>query len=226
GRDNPAASLPTAPEPVIQPPPNYPVPSAPPPQNLQVLAGEIAQTYRSITTLTADYENHQVNGKETYYAKAHMLFAKPRKLRIDIKDSSDSLLSGASIVWLGGSTLKGRKDIGFIPIKQEHKLTDKPSIRGWTLNQTDYDAMVRSLLAGLPGAKLLGQSRIGGQSLLMVEYRATLPGVTLERIGIDTNRRLPLYREFRESANGQIVFSTIYTRPVLNARFPANAFSL
>ncbi len=196
------------------------------PTDLAALKTEVQTAYLAVKTLKADYDNHQSKGGEKYFAKVAMTFAKPRKLRLDIKSSSDALLSGAIVVWTGGPTLKGRKDIGFIPIKQEHKLTDKPSLRGWYYNQTDFDAMTTALVANLPTAKLLGTSKVAGTTVTMVEFKSTLPGAATERIGIDMTRKLPVYRELRESGSTTPVFTTTYTNLKVNAPVAGNAFDI
>jgi outer membrane lipoprotein-sorting protein len=219
----------TTPEPPpVTTPPQTGTPGEKPaaPGDLSALKTEVTTAYQAVKTLKADYENRQSKGGEKYYAKVAMTFAKPRKLRLDIRSSSDALLSGAIVVWMGGSTLKGRKDIGFIPIKQEHKLTDKPSLRGWYYNQTDYDATVTSLLANLGTAKLLGTSQIGSTKVTMVEFKSTLPGAATERIGVDQARKLPVYREFREAGSTTPVFTTTYTNLQVNAPIAGNAFDI
>ncbi len=195
------------------------------PQVLQGIYQEVLATYQHAQTLTADYENRQSKGSERYTATVKMKFAKPRKVRLDVKACSDSLVSGATIMWLGGTTIKGFKPVGPLTIKQEHKLAEKPCLRGWLFNQTDYDAMVQALLQGLPNAKYLGNATVGGQSMLMVEFPSKLTGVTLERIGLDPNKRLPVYRELRETAQGAPVFTTLYTNVVPNATLPKDAFN-
>jgi outer membrane lipoprotein-sorting protein len=231
---NPAGSTsPTTPEeptetPVVTPPTTTPGtnPGTTPGGDLATIARDVSTTYKGLTSLKAEYENRTNKGSQTYYAKVAMTFAKPRKLRLDIKQSSDALLNGAIVVWLGGNTIKGRKDIGPIPIKQEHKLSEKANLRGWQYNQTDYDAMVNAFLANSAKAKVLGTSKVGGTTVTMVEFKSTLPGATIERVGIDTARKLPVYREFRESATGQPVFTTTYTNLVPNANVSSDAFSI
>lgn len=197
--------------------------------NQQVVASlyqEVLATYQRTSTLTSDYDNQQSKGSERYTAKVRMTFAKPRKVRLDVKSSSDTLVSGASILWLGGTVIKGIKPIGPLTIKQEHKLAEKPCLRGWLFNQTDYEAMVQALLQGLPSGRFLGNTTIGGQRLVMVEIPSRLSGATLERIGIDPAKRLPVYREVRESAQGAPIFVTHYTNLVPNATLGKNAFNL
>lgn len=196
------------------------------PQVLQSLHQEVLATYQTLQSLTADYDNRQSKGSERYTAKVRMKFAKPRKVRLEVTSCSDALVSGATIVWLGGSSIKGIKPVGPLTIRQDHKLTEKPCLRGWLFNQTDYEAMVQALLQGLPNGRYLGNATIGGQSLVMVEIPSRLSGVTLERIGIDPTRRLPVYREIRESAQGAPVFTTQYSNLVPNASLGKDAFNL
>lgn len=223
GLENPAESVAKdEPVPIQQP---YPQQQ----NNQQVLTSlyqEVLATYQSVSTLTSLYDNRQSKGSERYSAKVRMTFAKPRKVRLDVTASSDSMVSGASILWLGGTSIKGIKPLGPLTIKQEHKLSEKPCLRGWLFNQTDYDAMVQALLQGMPNGRFLGNTTIGGQSLVMVEIPSRLSGVTLERIGIDPTRRLPVYRELRETAQGAPVFVTHYTSMVPNATLGKNAFNL
>ncbi|MBM3270066.1 MAG: hypothetical protein FJZ01_20730 [Candidatus Sericytochromatia bacterium] len=230
GADTGGEAPPAEEPPVTAPPttggPGQKPPTTGTPTDLGSLKTEVATAYQAVKTLKADYDNHQSKGSEKYFAKVAMTFAKPRKLRLDIRSSSDALLSGAIVVWTGGSTLKGRKDIGFLPIKQEHKLTDKPSLRGWYYNQTDYDAMVSALLTNLPTAKLLGTSRIGSATVTLVEFKSSLPGAATERIGIDSVKKLPVYREFREAGSTTPIFTTTYTNLQLNAPVAGNAFDI
>ncbi|HEY9857714.1 MAG TPA: hypothetical protein V6D05_18350 [Stenomitos sp.] len=222
GLDSPAEPTPKeTPAPIQQ---TYPQQQDP--QVLQSLYQEVLVTYQSLQSLSADYDNRQTKGNEHYTATVHMKFAKPRKVRLDVTSCTDSLVSGASIVWLGGTTIKGAKPIGPLTIRQEHKLSEKPCLRGWLFNQTDYDAMVQALLQGLPNGRYLGNARIGGQNLLMVEIPSRLSGVTLERIGIDPTKRLPVYREIRETAQGAPVFTTLYSKLVPNASIAKDAFNL
>lgn len=219
---------PTTPEPQETPVPIQQPNSQQPndPQVLQSVYQEVLATYQRVQSLTADYDHRQSKGSERYTAKVRMKFAKPRKVRLDVTSCSDSLVSGATILWLGGSTVKGIKPVGPLTIRQEHKLTEKPCLRGWLFNQTDYDAMVQALLQGLPNARFLGNATVGGQSLVMVEFPSKLSGVTLERIGIDLNKRLPVYRELRETAQGAPVFVTQYSNLVPNASLGKDAFNL
>lgn len=222
GLDVPTEKTPDKPAPIRQ---TYPQPQ----NNAQVVQSiyqEVLATYQSVQSLEADYDNRQTKGKERYTAQVRMTFAKPRKVRLDVKACSDSLVSGASIVWLGGSTIKGAKPVGPLTIRQEHKLTEKPCLRGWTFDQTDYDAMVQALLQGLPNGRFLGNAQLGGQSLLMVEFPSRLSGVSLERVGIDPVKRLPVYRELRETPQGAPVFTTHYTHLVPNVSVGPDAFNL
>lgn len=209
---------PAAQEPVTQEPTS--------PQALQSIYQEVLATYQRTSTLTADYEHRQTKGSERYTATVKMKFAKPRKVRLDVKACSDSLVSGATILWLGGGTIKGIKPVGPITLRQEHRLAEKPSIRGWLFNQTDYDAMVQALLQGLPNGRYLGNATIGGQNLLMVEVPSRLSGAAVERVGIDPNKRLPVYREIRETPQGAPVFTTLYTNVIPNAAIGKDAFNL
>lgn len=216
------------PEPPVVQPPITTTPGQQPgaTTDLAKLKTEVQAAYKAVTSVKGEYDTRQTKGSETYFAKVKMTFAKPRKLRLDIKQSSDALLNGAIVVWTGGSTIKGRKDIGFIPIKQEHKLSEKPNLRGWLYNQTDFDAAVTAAVNNLPTAKLLGNSKVGGVNVVMIEFKSTLPGAAVERIGIDTARKLPVYREFRESATAQPISTLTYTNLVLNSPVPANTFDI
>ncbi len=213
--------------PAIQPPATT-TPGQQPasPADLAKLKTDVQAAYKAVTSVKGDYDTRQTKGSEVYFAKVKMTFSKPRKLRLDIKSSSDALLNGAIVVWTGGPTLKGRKDIGFIPIKQEHKLSEKPNLRGWLYNQTDLDAAVTATVNNLDKAKLLGNSKVGGANVVMIEFKSTLPGAAIERIGIDTARKLPIYREFRETATGKPVFTLTYTNLVLNSPVPSSTYDI
>ena len=195
-------------------------------RQLESLRQEVATAYQRLGNLTADYDNRQTRGNESYFAKVHMRFAKPRKLRLDIEACSVSILSGASVLWLGDGTVKGKKSIGVLPIVTTSPLSEKPCLRGWLYSDTDYDAMVRSLLTGMGSARIVGQGMQAGRQVLTVEFPARLPGVQLERVGIDLALRLPVLREMRETAQGTPVFTTTYTKLVPNATLPGNSFSL
>jgi|GEM_PF-3339338 len=195
-------------------------------RQLESLRQEVATAYQRLNTLTADYDNRQSRGTDRYFAKVHMRFSKPRKLRLDIESCSVSLLSGASVLWLGDGIVKGKKSIGVLPISTTSPLSEKPCLRGWLYSDTDYEAMVRSLLAGLGSARVVGQGTLAGRQVLTVEFPARLPGVQVERVGIDLALRLPVLREMRENAQGAPVFTTTYTKLVPNATLPGNSFSL
>jgi outer membrane lipoprotein-sorting protein len=211
-------------QPVITPP------SQQQPSNPQILAAiqrDVAAAYQSVNTLSAIYDDHQSKGSDRYYAThVVMKFAKPRKLRLEIGESSDSLLSGAMVVWTGGNSLSGRKDLGPIHIRQTNTLQEKPCLRGWLLNQTDYDAMVQALMQGLPRGRYLGTGSIGGQTLVMVEVPSALSGVTVERIGLDPRIKLPVYREVHETEQGPAVFTMQYGSVQVNPSLPADTFVL
>lgn len=229
GPDQPATQPPVMPAPGNPGSPSNPGnPGTQPggPIDVNRLRSEVEAAYRAVTSIRADYETRQTRGSQSYFARVKMTFAKPRKLRLDIKQSSDALLNGAIVVWTGGATIKGRKDIGFIPIKQEHKLSDKPNLRGWLYDQTDFDAAVTSAVNNLARARVLGNSKIGNATVLLVEFKSTLPGAAIERIGIDTSRKLPIYREFRETAGGKPVFTLTYSNIVLNQPVPASTFEI
>lgn len=225
GNDDTGTGTETPDNPTTQPPGNT-TPAQPGTTDLAQLRTDVQSAYRAVTSIKGDYETRQVKGSQTYFAKVKMTFTKPRKLRLDIKQSSDALLNGAIVVWTGGSTIKGRKDIGFLPIKQEHKLSEKPNLRGWLYNQTDFDATVTAAVNNMATAKVLGNSRIGNANVLMIEFKSTLPGAAVERIGIDTARKLPIYREFRETQTGKPVSTITYSNLVLNQPVPAATFNI
>lgn len=203
-----------------------PVPTQDNAQLVRAIQQDVSRAYQAANTLTADFTDHQLKGGERYDATARLLFSKPRNVHIEIRECTDQLLAGATVVWTGGRTVKGKKMIGPVPIQQEKSLEEKPCLRGWPLNQTDYDAMMQSLLGGLPNSRVLGNMNVGGQTLVMVEFPARLSGVAVERIGIDPTLRLPVYRELRESQQGPAVFTIRYQNLSVNRSIPKNAFTL
>lgn len=193
---------------------------------LQLMQRDVMLAYQDLRTLKSDYDNDQSQGSERYQASVHMRFAKPRKVRLDVTTCTDPLVAGASILWIGGATLRGKKQIGFLTINQEHALSEKPCLRGWTFDQTDYHAMVEAVMAGLPHGRLDGTVTMDGRSVVMVQFPSTLKGVSTERVGLDPVLRLPVYRELRERPDGSPVFVTRYHHLQLNADLGKDAFTL
>jgi hypothetical protein len=214
-----------------RPDPSRPAPIAPPgsvqaPTSPQELAALVARSYGAVRTLTADYETRQQNRADRNFARAKLVFARPRNVRMEFLDTDNFLLQGVTFVWRGGPNLVGKRMIGFFPVVAERGVREDRDLRDWTYDQTDFDAMVRSVLRGLPGGRLLGTGRMGGRELVFAEFPAARAGVATERAGIDVQRGLPVVWEFKERPQDAVVYTARYTNLALNSKLAPDAFKL
>lgn len=201
------------------------VPS-PPREGLESIRSGFEAAWAGLRTLRASYENRQTAGGKSAFAFAKLTFARPRKVKIVFGETSNLLLSHVTVVWLGGPTLRGRRAIGPFSISQERPVKADEDLRGWTYDQTDYHALAASLRRGLPDARFVGRSSVRGKAIDLLEFAAALPGVRIERVGVDPVLHLPVYWEFREAPGGPIVYSALYTNLAPNGALGPDAFEL
>jgi outer membrane lipoprotein-sorting protein len=187
----------------------------------------MGQAWQAVTTFSAKYELRETKGSEVETAKVSFMFKKPGKYRYEVAQHTESIKNGSTSVFdtrsrqitsrLGGVA-------SFIPIKGTLDDARSKSVRGWTLDQTDYATQVEMFLA--PGAAVTqGPAMAGSPPALDLARPARYNGsIELMRATLDPQRMLPVQIEMM--AGGQVVYRKRFTSLQVNPSLSADKFSL
>lgn len=189
-----------------------------------VLQG-LGQAWQAINTLAAQYELRETKGSEVETAKVKFYFKKPSKYRYEVAQHTASIKNGSTSIFdirsrqitsrLGGVA-------SFIPIKGTLDDARSKSVRGWTLDQTDYATQVEMFLA--QGAAVT-QGPAGGPPTLDLQRPARYNGtIELMRATLDPQKMLPVSIEM--IAGGQVVYKKRFTGIQTNPNIGADKFSM
>ncbi|MEB3220510.1 MAG: hypothetical protein VKS61_00385 [Candidatus Sericytochromatia bacterium] len=132
-------------------------------------------------------------GQETNTMR--VTFRKPATLKIEMLKAQGQA-QGATIVWTGGDTLRIKPT--FLPMAVEkgiHEAQTK-SKNGWTIKDTEVNAIFRVLLDPAAQIRPLGPQPVGGRPLPVYEVRSAQSprGASHEAIAIDPQTGLPAAR--------------------------------
>ena len=165
------------------------------------ILGKLATALNSVSYMEGSvaFKEYARDGGKEEHGDAKFSFRRtPFAARVDIQESNRMLAAGSAVLWTGGETVwVHRKGIPLtLSFAFDNSLVT--SIRGWRLDQTDIFSMGRVLLA--PDAKVrhLGLQKVGERDRIMFEVtgtRASLPGDTPDKIGLDPRMYVPTYRE-------------------------------
>lgn len=114
-----------------------------------------------------------------------------------IEESVEPGARGARFVFLNDGKVKVRVKIGFLPVTRTFSIDDDnvTSIRKYRIDQTDFNAMSRIVLA--PGAMVRSQGPaeiLGRKVDLLRIMPAGLPDASHEEVGLDPESHLPVAR--------------------------------
>lgn len=122
-------------------------------------------------------------------------FRKPSSLKIEMTKAVGQA-QGAKILWTGGDSLRIKPS--FLPMSVEKSISDEQtkSKNGWTIKDTEVNAIIRVLLDPNAQIKALGVHPIEGRPLSAFEVRSRLSprGASHEVVGMDGTTGLPAAR--------------------------------
>lgn len=122
-------------------------------------------------------------------------FRKPSTMKIEMTKASGQA-QGAQILWTGGNSLRIKPS--FLPVAVEKGISDEQTVskNGWTIKDTEVNAIIRVVLDPNAQIKPLGIHPIEGRPLSVYEIRSRLSprGASHEFIGIDSQTALPAAR--------------------------------
>lgn len=189
-----------------------------------VLQG-LGQAWQGVTSFAAQYELRETKGSEVETAKVKFYFKKPGKYRYEVAQHTASIKNGSTSVFdirsrqitsrLGGVA-------SFIPIKGTLDDSRSKSVRGWTLDQTDYATQVEMFLA--PGAAVTQGPAGAGPTLDLARPARYNGSIELVRAVLDPQRMLPVSIEMM--AGGQVVYKKRFSGIQVNPSISADKFSL
>lgn len=189
-----------------------------------VLQG-LGQAWQAVNTLAAQYELNETKGGEVEKAKVKFYFKKPGKYRYEVASHTTSIKNGSTSVFdtrsrqitsrLGGVA-------SFIPIKGTLDDARSKSVRGWTLDQTDYASQVEMFLA--QGAQVTQGPPGAGPTLDLARPARYNGSIELMRATLDPQRMLPVSIEM--VAGGQVVYKKRFSGIQVNPSVSSDKFSL
>ena len=189
-----------------------------------VLQG-LGQAWQAVNSLAAQYELRETKGSEVETAKVKFYFKKPGKYRYEVAQHTTSIKNGSTSVFdtrsrqitsrLGGVA-------SFIPIKGTLDDARSKSVRGWTLDQTDYATQVEMFLA--QGAAVTQGPPGAGPSLELQRPARYNGSIELARVVLDPQRMLPISIEML--AGGQVVYKKRFTGIQVNPNIASDKFSM
>lgn len=197
------------------------------------LKAEMQQAFSSLTTLSGQVTYNEVDSS----GQSHLSVARfetdvtKRWIRAHILQSDKPHAQGADMLSLDDGNVTVHVTFGFIPITRTFPATDPQvcSNRGYTLNQTDFVAMVDEILAPNATLTYLGQQSLDGQTVDVLDVSTSaLSDCDHEHVGLDPTTHLPAVRQAFSTASGgqQDVFDAALTQLVLNPSLPPDTWQL
>ncbi|MDB5096878.1 MAG: hypothetical protein JWM80_1299 [Cyanobacteria bacterium RYN_339] len=210
-------SLPTGP---TIPQPN--VPGGPAAGNAAQLVQAFQAAWGGVKSLSGHYDFWEKNGSETEIAKVDVWFQKPGSYRLEVSDATEAIKKGSKSVFSTRTRKISSRPGGALSfVKLDGTLDDarSKSVRGYTLDQTDYATQVGVLLANPAALKLA----TGKANTLELAKPAKYPGIDAMRVTLDA-RNLPVYFEMTE--RGQVIHTRKFTKLNLNPTISSDKFTL
>jgi outer membrane lipoprotein-sorting protein len=200
------------------------VPGAPAAGAAAILT-QMAAAWANCHSLSGHYDFWEKSGTETEIAKVDVWFQKPGRYRLEVSDATDSLKRGSRSVFdTQHRTISSRPGGPLSFVKIDGTLDDarSKSVRGYTLDQTDYASHINAMLAG--GAQVhLVQGRGNGPTLEL-SNPSKFHGIDALRETLDPQKMLPTYFEMTEK--GQVVHTRKFTSLNVNPSISSDKFSL
>ncbi|MEB3224081.1 MAG: hypothetical protein VKS61_18565 [Candidatus Sericytochromatia bacterium] len=186
----------------------------------------LQQAWSMVNTLSARYELRETKGSEVETATVTFYYKKPGRYRYEVAQHSSSIKNGSSSVFdtrsrqitsrLGGVG-------GLVPIKGTLTDARSKSLRGWTLDQTDYASQVEQFLA--PGAAVAFAQGAGGVPMLQLTRPARMANtVDTITMTLDPQRLLPTLIDM--TAQGQLVYRKRFSALQVNPTIASDKLNL
>lgn len=204
--------------------PNPGAPQAPGAGQAAQFVAQLGQAWSAVRTLSGTYELTEKKGSETETAKVKMFLKKPGQYRLEVATSSSTIKNGSTSVFDTktrkiSSRLAGA--LSFVPINGTLDDARTKSVRGWSLDQTDYVKQTEVFL--IPGAAVTLLP--GGTGPTLEIARPTQwPGIEAIRITLDPTKMVPVAFEMTE--RGQVVYKRRFSGVQVNPSIAADKFKL
>lgn len=185
----------------------------------------LALTWGNVRTLSGKYDHWEKNNSEIETAKTTFYFQKPGKYRYEVAQSSSSIKNGSTSVFDRNTrqiTSKLAGLLSVVPIKGTLDDSRAKSVRGYTLDQTDYATLTEMLWA--PAADVQIVSPPGAPMVYALQQPRRFPGIEALRFTLDPQNHLPV--SFEMVAQGQVVYRLHVSNLVVNPSISADKFSL
>ncbi len=188
-------------------------------------AYERARNFRGVVRVT------ERKGRETATLRFQLVLEKPNRTAITILESPQARhTEGARLVWFGGKTLEVKAMILGIPIRvttgvEDDRLRD---FRGYSNADLTIGRSIQVLNDPRTEVDLIepGELEPDDRALKWVSLRspALLPGIAVERIGLDSRDHLPRVREM--VAGGTCVYRLVVEKGEFDIELPPTTFDL
>lgn len=175
--------------------PGVAIPGATAGPDVATMVGRLHQVQQQTPGFIATVETFDKGPKGQSTDTMRVAYKKPSTLRIEMI-KSEGQAQGAKILWTGGGDLRIKPT--FLPMAMTLGITDEKikSKNGWTIKDTEVNAIFRVVFAAGVQIKVVGQEPLNGKTLTMYEVRspASPKGVSHEVVGIDPQTGLPAMR--------------------------------
>lgn len=181
-------------------------------------------TDAQLKTLSATASFWETDGQKQGDHAAEIVIAKPGQIGAKITKSTDAMKRGVKLVYLNDG--KVRAKLGFIKKTFDYTDSTVTSLRGWRIDQTNFESIVAGILHPQASVKALGPTTVGGHAaqLLEVVSPGMLPGATKQVVALDAKRHVPLKLEVYDGT--KVVYRLELTNVQLNPQLPKDAFKL
>jgi outer membrane lipoprotein-sorting protein len=214
-------TLPTGPS---IPGPSVPAgPAGPAAGNAAQLVQGFQAAWANVKTLSGHYDSWEKNAGEIETNKVEFWFQKPGNYRLEVSDATEALKRGSKSVFSTRTRKISSRPGGALSfVKLDGTLDDarSKSVRGYTLDQTDYQTQTNLLLAN-PAALKLVPNR---PNTLELANPSKFPGVDALRATLDPQKLVPIYFELSE--HGQLCATRKFTRLNVNPAISSDKFTL
>ena len=190
-------------------------------------AAQLAQAFQTawgnVRTLSGHYDFWEKKGSEIEIAKVDVWFQKPGSYRLEVSDATEALKRGSKSVYnTHNRKISSRPGGALSFVKIDGTLDDarSKSVRGYALDQTDYQTHVNMMLAN-PAALHLVPNR---PLTLELSNPPKFPGVDALRVTLDAQKMIPVY--FEMSERGQVIHTRKMTKLNVNPTISSDKFSL
>lgn len=173
-------------------------PQAASPQALQQLLGLVQRADQATQGFRATVDTYDHGSSGTESDEIDVAFQKPSTLHLNMVKATGQA-QGASIVWTGGDQIQIKLKVGFVPITTSLAITDGrlKSKNGWTIKQTESNAMFKVLFDPQAQIQIVGQQpSADGRMLTMLQVHSAFspPPTDHEVIGVDPQSGIPMMR--------------------------------